>query len=123
MDIAASSPFSEAFDFASEAITHRFQNPFWKISEAIMGARLRKAVAEVKKFGREIVFSALARKRHAAVQVKEAAAKRKSSRNNLIDNLLNHIDDHQVVADAAMNFLSAGLSHHSDTLNQPAEQI
>ena len=29
--------------------------------------------------------------------------------NNLIDSLLDHIDDHEVVADAAMNYLSAGM--------------
>ena len=107
MDIPATLPFSKSFDFASGAIGDRFQNPFYRIKELIWGAPFRTAVAEVKKFGDSIVSN--------AVQSRDIAdtgnAELKGSnplQNNLISSLLDHIDDHRVVADAAMNYLSAG---------------
>ncbi|KAL8689992.1 MAG: hypothetical protein Q9224_004512, partial [Gallowayella concinna] len=108
MDIPASLPFSKAFDMASGAIGDRFQNPFWKIKEFLLGAPLRRAVREVKRFGNEIVSAAV------EIRTKSNGAKSKSAkdadplRDNLINSLLDHIPDHQVVADAAMNYLSAG---------------
>lgn len=112
MDIPASLPFSKAFDFASGAITQRFQNPFWKLSELMRGAQLRASIAEVKKFGRTIVSSALARRKGIPVPLKGPGATIEPIRNNLVDALLDHISDQQVVADAAMNYLSAGWYHH-----------
>ena len=104
----ASLPFSKSFDFASGATGERFQNPFWKLKEAIFGVRFRKAVLDVKSFG-NIIVSAAIKKR----QAKKSSSNRDSNKdyppkNNLIDSLLDHIDDHQTVADAAMNYLSAG---------------
>lgn len=115
MDIDASLPFSAAFDFTSEAIARRFQNPFWRISELITGARLRASIAQVKHFSRKIVLSALA-KRNSATQLKEDPVKAGPTRQNLIDNLLDQIADHQIVADAAMNYLSAGSIYHPERL-------
>jgi hypothetical protein len=112
MDIPASLPFSKAFDFASRAITQRFQNPCWKWSELIWGAQLRASIAEVKQFGKTIVSSALARRKSIPVPWKETGATTEPIQKNLIDALLDHIADHQVVADAAMNYLSAGSYQH-----------
>lgn len=109
MDMPGSLPFSKAFDHASGVTAQRFQNPFYKFKEVFFGAPLRRAVLEVKTFGREIVS--------AAVQKREDEESRKDPsigesadplKNNLINSLLDHIEDQQVVADAAMNYLSAG---------------
>lgn len=107
MDMPASLPFSKAFDFASGAIGERFQNPFWKLKEFVWGAPLRKAVYEVKNFGDSIVFRAV-RQRQQAKIVNATGEGMDSQPRNLIHSLLDHIDDHRVVADAAMNYLSAG---------------
>lgn len=108
MDMPASLPFSKAFDFASGAIGDRFQNPFWKISEFIWGAPLRQAVSEVKDFGRTIVSKAV-QSRSASGEKSFARSEASNSlQDNLINSLLDHIDDHQIVADSAMNYLSAG---------------
>ena len=107
MDIPASLPFSQAFGFASGAIGDRFQNPFYKIKELIWGAPLRKAVQEVKRFGDSIVSNAV----HMKKEVDNAKTEPRSAnplQGNLISSLLDHIEDHRVVADAAMNYLSAG---------------
>ena len=101
-------PFSKSFDFASGATGERFQNPFWKLKEAILGAKLRKAVFDVKSFGNSIVSAAIKQR-----ETKNGSRNRDTNQdyppqNNLINSLLDHIDDHQVVADAAMNYLSAG---------------
>lgn len=103
MDMPASLPFSQSFDFASGAIGERFQNPFYKFKEILFGAPLRKALLEVKAFGSQIVA--------AAVQKREKRSNAESAdplQENLINSLLDNIDDHQIVADAAMNYLSAG---------------
>ena len=103
MDMPASLPFSKSFDFASGAIGERFQNPFYKFKEFVLGAPLRRAVFEVKTFGSQIVS--------AAVQKREKQQKAENAdplQNNLINALLDNIEDHAVVADAAMNYLSAG---------------
>lgn len=112
MDINASLPFSTAFDFTSGAIARRFQNPLWKVSEAVWGAHLRSSIAEVKRFSRTIVSSAVCRRKTARVSVKEPTVTAEPVQDNLIDALLNHIADHQIVADAAMNYLSAGSYRH-----------
>lgn len=130
MEISPNLPFSQAFDFASEAVAERFQNPFWKLKEFFVGSQLRRAIKEVKKFGRRIVsVAALQReaKRRGMTTCQEekfidedingtnklrTANARSSPINeseNLINSLLDHIDDQQIVADAAMNYLSAGL--------------
>lgn len=102
-------PFSKAFDFASGEIGERFQNPFWKLKELLLGARLRKAVFEVKSFGGAIVSAAVQKKKHNQIDGKDSGiAPFDSLRTNLINSLLDNIEDHQVVADAAMNYLSAG---------------
>jgi hypothetical protein len=115
----ASLPFSKAFDFASGATGERFQNPFWKLKEYFFGARFRKAVFEVKKFGNGLVSAAM-HKRHEARKpsTKVEPAGTDPAQNNLINLLLDHIEDRQVVADAAMNYLSAGaVSIIHSTLN------
>ena len=102
-------PFSKAFDFASGAIGDRFQNPFWKLKEFFFGSAIRNAVQEVKEFGTSIVSIAV-QKRCSAHEHKESQTVQNETmpQTNLINSLLDNIADHQVVADAAMNYLSAG---------------
>ena len=102
-------PFSKAFDFASGAIGDRFQNPFWKLKEFFFGSAIRNAVQEVKEFGASIVSTAV-QKRCTAHDRKERQTVQKEMmpQTNLINSLLDNIADHQIVADAAMNYLSAG---------------
>ena len=102
-------PFSKAFDFASGAIGDRFQNPFWRLKEFFFGSAIRDAVREVKEFGASIVSTAV-EKRCTAHDHKESQRVQNEMmpQTNLINSLLDSIADHQVVADAAMNFLSAG---------------
>ncbi|KAL8948151.1 MAG: hypothetical protein Q9222_005639 [Ikaeria aurantiellina] len=108
MDMPASLPFSKAFDLASESIGDRFQNPFWKIKEFIWGVPLRRAFSHVKRFGNEIVSSTVDKRQKGKPNGKESAKEVNPLHENLINSLLDHIPDHQVVADAAMNYLSAG---------------
>ena len=121
MDIHPSLPFSSAFDFASEAIAERFQSPFWKIKEFFWGSPLRLAIAQVKDFGLQIVFHAAKERerRMGAGSFSPGEGRRAGNtgtktdtlfpqEGNLINALLDNIGDHQVVADAAMNYLSAG---------------
>lgn len=123
MEMSPSLPFSRAFDFASEAVAERFQNPLWKLKEFFAGFQLRAAIKEVKQFGRIIVsVAALQRAKRGVTTCQEKCVggrtgsklskEGKSSpikeSENLINSLLDHIDDQQIVADAAMNYLSAG---------------
>ena len=109
MDMPASLPFSKSFDFASGATAERFQNPFWKLKEVFFGAPLRKAVFEIKAFGHRIVSAAVHKRQEGRGSSTYDTVKNADPlRNNLINSLLDNIDDHQMVADAAMNYLSAG---------------
>ena len=104
-----SMPFSKAFDFASGAIGDRFQNPFWKIKEFFFGSVLRKAVKEVKHFGASIVSAAIQRRIDREGSTKKSmTGKQNMLQTNLVDALLDNIADRHIVADAAMNYLSAG---------------
>lgn len=111
MDIRNTDPFSMAFDYASGKTGERFQNPLWQITEVIFGKQFRDSVAKVKAFGDVIVKSAVS-----SQQSQETASEKISSDDkmfdamsgSLINSLLDTIDDHQMVADAALNYLSAG---------------
>ncbi|KAJ8063148.1 hypothetical protein OCU04_008389 [Sclerotinia nivalis] len=107
MDMRSGDPFSLAFEYASGATGERFQNPLWPITEMIFGGRFRSSIAKVKAFGAEIVSN--------AVKARQEQKKKGSERSSLdpisgslINSLLDSIDDHQMVADAALNYLSAG---------------
>lgn len=110
MDMPASLPFSKSFDFASGATGERFQNPFWRIKEYLIGAPFRNAVSEVKRFGNEIVSAAVGKRQNATENLlRDESLTANPLKSNLINSLLDHIGDHEVVADAAMNYLSAGI--------------
>ncbi len=106
MDIDASSPFSQAFDYASDHVGLRFQNPFYWVTEVFTGSKFRASLAEVKKFGRQIVANA--RRRRAQVAFESLITNEEVIFGSLIDSLLETFDNHTIVADAALNFLSAG---------------
>ena len=109
MDMPASLPFSKSFDFASGATAERFQNPFWKLKEFFFGAPLQRAVTDIKVFGRRIVSAAVQkRQEERGLSSYDTVKNADPLRNNLINSLLDNIEDHQMVADAAMNYLSAG---------------
>ena len=85
------------------------------MKEVIFGARLRTAVREVRAFGADIVSTAIEQRAEAVPGDNEDSFHKtvENLRTNLIDSLLDHISDRQVVADAAMNYLSAGKQDHS----------
>ncbi|MCJ1282269.1 hypothetical protein MMC26_001592 [Xylographa opegraphella] len=115
MDMHGGLPFSRAFDFASGETTNRFTNPFWKIKELVFGARLRASIKDVRSFGRTVVASAVEKRSSASAEHAATKSSPDSSprvpmalQGNLINSLLDHLPTEELVADAAMNFLSAG---------------
>lgn len=110
MDMHADGPFSRSFEFASGATGERVQNPLWQVTEMFFGQQLKRSVAEVKRFGDVIVASAV--KARELKKVDQIEHERGRSINaisgSLINSLLDSISDHQIVADAALNYLSAG---------------
>lgn len=105
MDMRSTQPFSRAFEYASGATAERFQNPLWQVTEIFTGSRLRQSLARVKSFGQEIVANAVKTRDGNAETADDRLAGMSGS---LINALLDSIPDHQVVADAALNYLSAG---------------
>jgi hypothetical protein len=104
MDIHNSDPFSKAFDYASGKTGERFQNPLWQITEIFFGREFRESVAKVKSFGSTIVGKAVQRR----IEGLHEDSKFGSTSGSLINSLLDSIEDPQMVADAALNYLSAG---------------
>lgn len=112
LDIDATSDFATAFDYASGKTGDRFQNPIWQITELINGSKLRAAIREVHRFGKEIVSTA--ESRYNSEQQKlhhdnkdNSKAQHDEARGTLIESLLYKISDRRIVADSALNFLSA----------------
>lgn len=118
MEMHTGDPLTTAFDFASGATAERFQNPLWFLTEPFTAWRFRRSVTIVKSFGQKIVASAVA-DRHktkrscpdpkAIVNGTDSDAEKLDQiSGTLINSFLDSIPDHQVVADAALNYLSAG---------------
>ncbi|KAM0556913.1 hypothetical protein ACHAPJ_005586 [Fusarium lateritium] len=101
MEMHADDDFTVAFEHASGATAERFQNPLWFITEIVMGARMRRSIATVKAYGKRIVTSAVADRKGAEKTQSDAPG-------SLIQSLLDSIGDQDLVADAALNYLSAG---------------
>lgn len=114
MDMHAEDEFGLAFDYASGATAERFQNPLWFVTELLTGVQLRKSILVVKSFGHSIVSSATNDRKSTSVTT-EAAAPQDNDGNrldhmsgSLIQSFLDSIGDEHLVADAALNYLSAG---------------
>ncbi|KAJ3549808.1 hypothetical protein NM208_g308 [Fusarium decemcellulare] len=103
VEMHAEDEFTQAFDYASSEIAKRFQNPLWRWTELITGMRLRKSVSQMKAYGQKLVQDAVTRRGCAD-----------DKRPNLINILLDHLGNNELVADSALNYLSAG----KDTIAQ-----
>ena len=102
MEMHANDDFTVAFEHASGATAERFQNPLWFLTEMFTGARMRRSIATVKEYGKRIVTSAVADRKAAEGKTQSNAP------GSLIQSLLDSIGDETLVADAALNYLSAG---------------
>lgn len=105
-NLDSSHPFSKAFDYASDQVGRRFQNPLYQMTEFLFGSKLHEALIEVKRFGRMMVNSAKRERSKSAYL--SIFTDEEPSFSTLIDSLLETFKDQEVVADAALNFLSAG---------------
>jgi cytochrome P450 len=120
MEMHSADEFSTAFEYASSKTAERFQNPLWRLTELITGWRLRKSIATVKSFGNDIVTRAQQSRDHSKVNEEEETQTEITDLTNendsrlsrisgsLINALLDSIATPQFVADAALNYLSAG---------------
>ena len=111
MEMHADDEFSQAFNFASGVTAERFQNPLWPVTELFTGSRFRKSVATVKDFGRRIVAQAVedrSARRPQRGQEDSLPNRLDQISGSLIQSLLDAIGDEDMVADAALTYLSAG---------------
>jgi len=106
MDLDSSHPFSKAFDYASDQVGRRFQNPAYPVTEFFFGSKLHDALAVVKQFGRKIVTKAKQERSNAAFE--SLVTNDEPAFDTLIDSLMEAFPNPEIVADAALNFLSAG---------------
>jgi hypothetical protein len=114
MEMHNTDPFSTCFDYASGKTGDRFQNPLWQITEIFNGRRFRKSVGTLHEFGSVIVKKAVESREcrdqlSSSVGVSVKGSEETSG--TLIHSLLDSVNDHHVVADAALNYLSAGQSY------------
>ncbi|KAH7175662.1 cytochrome P450 [Dactylonectria macrodidyma] len=132
MEMHADDDFTVAFEHASGVTAERFQNPLWFLTELVTGNNLRRSVSTVKDHGRRIVANAVSDRASDAGKVT-----RSDTPGSLIQSLLDTIGDETLVADAALNYLSAGrdtvaqaltwtlylLMRHSDVVSTLRESI
>src|SRR3954471_3503046 len=103
MEIDSSSPFSQAFDYASDRVGLRFQNPLYRVTELFTGSKFRASVAEVKAFGKVIVMDAFRRRSELINPNRQKHPQPAYGSGNLIDSLLDTFEDSSIAADAALN--------------------
>lgn len=114
MEMHSGDDFTAAFEHASGCTTERFQNPLWFVTELITGARFRKSLQTVQSVGQTIVEKALQNRPPAPVPVVDekfrgVTAKMDRISGSLIYSLIDALgEDKKLVADAALNYLSAG---------------
>ncbi|KAI1490318.1 cytochrome P450 [Biscogniauxia mediterranea] len=112
MEMHADDDFTIAFDFASGATTERFQNPLWFITEPLTGSRFRKSLTIIRDFGKEIVDNAIQNRGHIGKPSPKSTAddgRLDKVSGSLIQSLLDSLGTERgLVADAALNYLSAG---------------
>lgn len=144
MEMHADDDFTLAFDYASGAAAERVQNPLWRVKEVFFGARLRKSIAIVKTYGKQIVDTAIQNRERGAKDTNaispsphESDEKLDRISGSLIQSLLDSIGDRGIVADSALNYLSAGrdttaqaltwtfhlLMHHAYTLAKIRQEV
>lgn len=143
MEMHADDDFTLAFDYASGATAERVQNPLWRVTEIFFGARLRKSIAIVKTYGKQIVDTATQNRERGtkgtggSLNPPESDEKLDEISGSLIQSLLDSIGDREMVADAALNYLSAGrdttaqaltwtfhlLMHHRYTLAKIRQEV
>ncbi|KAH7009034.1 cytochrome P450 [Ilyonectria destructans] len=111
VEMHADDDFTRAFDHASGEIAKRFQNPFWRFTELVTGMKLRQSVRIMKSYGQNLVAQAVARRNG---RNDTGVGKGYDEGPSLIDKLLNCLGDEALVADSALNYLSAG----KDTIAQ-----
>ncbi|KLU92803.1 hypothetical protein MAPG_11766 [Magnaporthiopsis poae ATCC 64411] len=107
MEMHADDDFTVAFDYASGVTGERFQNPLYALTELVTGSRFRRSLRVIKSYGKRIVAKAVRDRRSAASAQSEKDALLETS-GSLMQSLLDSIEDETIVADAALNYLSAG---------------
>ena len=109
MEMHADDEFTVAFDYASGGTAERIQNPLWYITEIFSGVKLRKSIAIVKAYGQQIVSNAVKdRQQGKSRSLTASENKLDEISGSLIQSLLDSIGDESMVADSALNYLSAG---------------
>ncbi|CAJ2505094.1 Uu.00g124880.m01.CDS01 [Anthostomella pinea] len=111
MEMHADDDFTLAFDYASGVTAERFQNPLWFITEQFTGSRFRSSLAIIRSFGDRIVESAVSHSRpNGTTDSKDTTDQSclDTESGSLIQSLLSTLGSQKMVADAALNYLSAG---------------
>ncbi|ORY57576.1 cytochrome P450 [Pseudomassariella vexata] len=105
MEMHADDEFTMAFDHTSGVTAERFQNPFWFVTEIFTGGPFRRSLSIVRSFGQKIVQSASEDSHHTKTSHE---SKLDEVSGTLIQSLMSSLGDEKMVAEAALNYLSAG---------------
>ncbi|KAI1373517.1 cytochrome P450 [Hypoxylon crocopeplum] len=109
MEMHADDDFTIAFDHASGATTERFQNPLWFITEPFTGSQFRRSLSTIRNFGHSIVDGAVNASSRSKGASESSSDRLEEVSGSLIQSLLEVFgDNREMVADAALNYLSAG---------------
>ncbi|KAH7020863.1 cytochrome P450 [Microdochium trichocladiopsis] len=124
MEMHTGDEFTAAFEHASGCTTERFQNPLWFITEVFFGSKFRQSLRTIRSVGGNIVESAREKRAQTAKRDTNTAddeadksgsaahsgdAELDGISGSLIYSLIDTLgEDKKLVADAALNYLSAG---------------
>ncbi|KAG9251257.1 cytochrome P450 [Emericellopsis atlantica] len=104
-EMHAGDDFTQAFEYASGKTAERFQNPLWWCTEMVTGQKLRRSIRLIKQYGEDLVRSAMTARDKGVAADQDGVD---GIAGSLINSLLDAIQDEKLVADSALNYLSAG---------------
>ncbi len=113
MEMHANDEFTLAFEYASGVTAERFQNPLWFLTEPLFGTKFRKSLTTIRSFGHRIIESALDHRhkgRKTDTGLISDIDRLDRASGSLIQSLMDVLDadNHDMVMDSALNYLSAG---------------
>ncbi|VUC21084.1 unnamed protein product [Clonostachys rosea] len=105
VELQSQDSFTQAFDYSASVVSERFQNPLWRFTELFSGFRFQRALKLIKTRGVQLVSHSLLAKE--SDMCFDSSDLRRASQ-GFLKGLRKALGNDDLVAESALNFLSAG---------------
>ncbi|CAG9956867.1 unnamed protein product [Clonostachys rosea f. rosea IK726] len=105
VELQSQDSFTQAFDYSAGVVSERFQNPLWRLTEVFSSSRFQRALKLIKTRGAQLVSHSLLAKDSdpcfGSTDLRRASQ-------GFLQGLRKALGSDDLVAESALNFLSAG---------------